>query len=147
MQRVEDLPPPTDPWMIRLYREDPEVARRLDQWCIDVAQACGHIYVRDPVPRYSPVDRNELAIVLKKLERSHEEHWQAILEEHNLLSPAEMRLLDSDFYGRRIVEHPGLRERIHAWVKEHENVKYRNIVLPTGTRAGRRDKKRTGRAG
>ena len=155
MQRVEDLPAPTDPWMIRLYEEHPDLARRLDQWCIDCAAAGGREFVRDATVRYAgSISCAEMHKMLDDLFWVDEEYWQPILKRHCLLSPSDIRLLEPFMYHRVIKSYPGLNERIKAYAKgcrrKHKHI-YIDPEHPAPKRhtagPGRGHKKRTGGAG
>ena len=130
MQKVEDLPPPTDPWMIRLYQEHPDIAYRLDALCIEIAHANGHDYVRDPEPTYTKVSAIEIEDALNDLFWTSEEEWPKVFKKHYILRPDELRLLYNSCYNSKLQDYPGLRERIHAWSKAHTG-EFRNELTKT----------------
>ena len=138
-QRVEDLPPPTDPWMIRLYKEQPEIARRLDQWCIDCAAAAGKQFVRDPAVRYAgTISRAEMHRIMNDFFWTDEEYWPIIMDRHALLSPADIRTLDSFLYWRVVKTYPGLNERIAAYAKRLKPKAHKKLYIDPEHPAPRR---------
>ena len=116
---MEDLPPPTDPWMITLYKERPQLARRLDQWNINIAAACGRVFVRHEIPYYSNPDPQELRELVHRLNDTNETEWERLLWDYSFCYLEEVRLVNPDVYRDTVDRFDGLQERIAAYKAVH----------------------------